>query len=237
MDGSDDGLTPKQRRFVQEYVACLNATEAYKKAGYSGTGRVAENAASRLLGNVGVKTAIQSALVEQRQQLKASASDVWQEWTRLGLIDARKLFKADGALKAPHEWPDEVASAVASVEVFEEYEGRGESRRLVGHTKKLKLWDKNTALTNLGKALGILKDSHEHTGENGQPLFPRIGLVSVVANEDVDGSNPAAAPATGETAPDGGIAISLPRSPEAGVGEQTPVHLPDRGDAGGQDQL
>lgn len=28
-------LTPKQRRFVQEYLICLNATEAAKRAGYS----------------------------------------------------------------------------------------------------------------------------------------------------------------------------------------------------------
>ena len=35
-------FTPKQRRFVQEYLICLNATEAAKRAGYS------ENVASAI---------------------------------------------------------------------------------------------------------------------------------------------------------------------------------------------
>ena len=68
-------LSPKQERFVAEYLIDLNATAAYKRAGYKGQGRSAENAASRLLGNVGVQEAIQVA--RQRLQQKSELSAQW----------------------------------------------------------------------------------------------------------------------------------------------------------------
>jgi phage terminase small subunit len=46
-------LSPKQKRFVDEYLIDTNATAAYKRAGYKCQGRAAENAASRMLGFVG----------------------------------------------------------------------------------------------------------------------------------------------------------------------------------------
>ena len=42
-------LTPKQRRFAEEYCIDLNATAAYLRAGYTARGNSAEAAASRLL--------------------------------------------------------------------------------------------------------------------------------------------------------------------------------------------
>ena len=54
-------LTPKQLKFVAFYLATGNATQSYIDAGYKGRGRSAENAASQLLGNVGVKEAIATA--------------------------------------------------------------------------------------------------------------------------------------------------------------------------------
>ena len=54
-------LTPKQQRFCAEYVIDLNATAAYKRAGYKAKGHSAESAAQRLLSNVEVKAAIKIA--------------------------------------------------------------------------------------------------------------------------------------------------------------------------------
>ncbi len=45
-------LNPKQKRFCEEYIKDLNATQAYIRAGYSK--RSAENLASRMMGNDGV---------------------------------------------------------------------------------------------------------------------------------------------------------------------------------------
>lgn len=57
------GLTPKQQRFVEEYLIDLNASAAARRAGYSA--RTAEQQGPRLLGNV----EIAAAICEQRARL------------------------------------------------------------------------------------------------------------------------------------------------------------------------
>ena len=59
------GLTPKQKRFVSEYLIDLNATQAAIRAGYSKD--TAEVQGPRLLGNVRVQAAIAEA-TEQREK-------------------------------------------------------------------------------------------------------------------------------------------------------------------------
>ncbi len=53
-------------------------------------------------------------------------------------------------------WDDDTAAAIAQVEVFESFEGTGNKRRFVGHTKKIRAWDKKAALELLLKHLGEL---------------------------------------------------------------------------------
>lgn len=60
-------MTPKQEAFVREYLIDLNATAAYRRAGYAATGHAAEASASRLLSNAEVRHAVDSA------QMKAAS--------------------------------------------------------------------------------------------------------------------------------------------------------------------
>ena len=68
---NNKGLSVKQQVFVQEYLIDLNATAAYKRAGYKGTGRTAANAASRMLGFAGIKEAIAEALAKRERWRKS----------------------------------------------------------------------------------------------------------------------------------------------------------------------
>jgi hypothetical protein len=52
---TDRKMTPRQQRFVDEYLLDLNATQAAVRAGYSA--RTAEQQGPRLLGNAGVAAA------------------------------------------------------------------------------------------------------------------------------------------------------------------------------------
>lgn len=56
-------LTPKQQRFVDAYtgVSCGNATDAARRAGYSGSAKVLQVSGARLLSNAMVRAAIKSA--------------------------------------------------------------------------------------------------------------------------------------------------------------------------------
>ena len=89
---------------------------------------------------------------------------VTQELQRLGLTDIRGLFREDGRLKAVSEWPDDVARAIAGIEVEEVFEGTGEARVYVGDLKKVKLTDKTRALELLGKTLAMFVERHQVVG-------------------------------------------------------------------------
>ncbi len=149
-------MTPKQQRFVEEYLIDLNATQAAIRAGYSE--KTAGKIGFQLLEKTRVAEAIQRAQGKRSRRAMVTQDDVLRELARLGFSDLRRIFNEDGSLKQPHEWDDDTAAAIASVEVFEEYEGKGEDRRLSGYTRKVKVWDKNSALEKLGKHLGILGD-------------------------------------------------------------------------------
>ena len=65
---SDMALTDKQMRFIDEYMIDMNATAAYRRAGYTAEGNSAEVNASRLLRNAKVSEEIakrQSKLQEE----------------------------------------------------------------------------------------------------------------------------------------------------------------------------
>jgi phage terminase small subunit len=67
-------ITPKQKRFVEEYLVDLNATQAAIRAGYSA--RTAEQQGPRLLGNVEIAAAVQTAQEARSQRLRLTQDDV-----------------------------------------------------------------------------------------------------------------------------------------------------------------
>lgn len=59
-------LTPKQQRFVEEYLVDLNATQAATRAGYSA--RTANEQGARLLAHVSVASAIEEAKAKRSER-------------------------------------------------------------------------------------------------------------------------------------------------------------------------
>lgn len=161
-------LTDKQRRFCAEYLVDLNATQAAKRAGYSD--KTARVTAQELLTTTKVVAHLQQLMDERAQRTQVTADRVITEVARLGFADLRRLFDDKGALLPVQEWPDDVAAAIASVEVDELFEGFGENRVQVGYTKKVKLWDKGKALEMLGRHLKLWIDRAELSGPNGGPI-------------------------------------------------------------------
>lgn len=154
-------LTPKQQRFVDEYLIDLNATQAATRAGYSA--RTANEQGSRLLANVSVRSAIEAAKKERSQRTQITADRVLQELARLAFVDVRRLYNEAGGMKMPHELDDDTAAALAAVDVTEEFGPPGEEggREVIGYTKKAKLYDKGAALALAMRHLGMLKDKQE----------------------------------------------------------------------------
>ena len=74
-------MTPKQQAFIHEYLACLNATQAAIRAGYSP--KTAYSIGQRLLKNVEVSKAINSAMNERKSALIANRSERQEFWTHV----------------------------------------------------------------------------------------------------------------------------------------------------------
>ena len=90
----------------------------------------------RLLADPKVAAWVAEIRAKVAERTEITLETVLREVARLAFSDHRALFRENGSLKAPHELDNDIAAAVASVEVLEVFEGRGKARVLVGHTKK-----------------------------------------------------------------------------------------------------
>ncbi len=131
-------LTPKQTRFVAEYVIDLNATQAAIRCGYSA--KTAQPAASRLLSNVMVQDAVRAATARQLERLDLSAALTLAAIRRQVVGDIRNLFDADGNLIPINQLRADDAALIAGFEVVMRNAGAGD-----GHTEtvvKVRLTDR-----------------------------------------------------------------------------------------------
>ena len=156
-------LTPKQRRFVNEYLIDLNATQAAIRAGYSK--KTAKDIGGENLSKPAIQAEIQKRQVKLQNTLEITQDRVLQEYARLAFYDPRKLFQPDGTPKPIEALDDDTAAALSGLEVREEFEGAGENRTFVGYTKKYKLANKLGALDSLAKHLGLFEPKEEDSEE------------------------------------------------------------------------
>jgi len=172
-----DGLTGRQVRFVEEYLISLNASDAARKAGYSA--KTAASQGADLLKNPKVRAALDKAIERRAIRVGVKADDVLQELLRVGRVDiAQVVDEKTGRLRPLHEMPEEARRAIASIEVEELFEGRGEEREKIGELVKVRFWDKVRGLELLGKHLRLFSDTGKAGGgdaEGGVVLLPPEG--------------------------------------------------------------
>jgi len=165
-EGQEKKLTGKQQRFIAEYLVDLNATQAAIRAGYSK--KTAFVVGHENLRKPYIQEALLKAREAQEQRTQIKADDVLRELYRLASFDPRKLFNADGSPKDITELDDDTAACIGGIDIVERITNaeEGELERI----KKLKIWDKNRALENLGKHFALFVERQEHTGKNGDPI-------------------------------------------------------------------
>lgn len=174
-------LTAKQKRFVDEYLVDLNATQAAIRAGYSK--KTAQEQSARLLSNVMVQQRVQDQMKAREQRTGITQDRVLQELARIAFFDIRKLYNTDGSLKRPDELDDDAAAVLSGLDVTE----MGGNDGPVTFTKKAKVFDKTAALTLAMRHLGMLKDKVEHSGEIKNPELKLV----------LNGTQPASPPDAG----------------------------------------
>lgn len=152
----------KHERFAQGLASGLTADKAYVAAGYLES----RAAASRLSSKVNIQARVAEIVDRGAQRAEVTVERVMSELARLGFSDVRQVFTDGGAILNPNEWSDDFARSVAAIEVVTRPTGERDEndRPIVENVHKIKLWDKNSALEKLAKALGMFVEKHEHSG-------------------------------------------------------------------------
>ena len=136
-----------------------NISKAALAAGFSP--KSAAQQGSRLFKHVEVQQALNNRRTEVLEKCQLTTEAVTREIARLSFFDARKMFAADGRPLSITELDDDTAACIVGLDVLEEYEGSGEDRHLIGHVKKYKIADKNSALDKAVKILGLYQKDNE----------------------------------------------------------------------------
>lgn len=154
----------RRKRFIEALLAdpAQNATAAAIAAGYSA--KSAKQQASRLLTQADVRAALEKRREQLGQQYELDTDSVIRRLSEIVHFDPRRLFHADGTLKKPHELDPDIAQALHSIEVDEVLAGKGENRKVITRTAKVKWHDKNTAIGNAMKHLGLFAKHQEQMG-------------------------------------------------------------------------
>ncbi len=137
-------MTDKQKRFCEEYMIDLNATQAAIRAGYSP--KTANEQAARLLANASIQNRIAQLQAEQSRRTGVSADRVVRELARIAFANASDLIDPETASVKLDASRDDLA-AVQSIKV----KSFGED----GLEHEVKLADKLKALDLLGRHLGM----------------------------------------------------------------------------------
>lgn len=163
-------LTQKQRRFVDEYLIDLNATQAAIRAGYSA--KTAQEQSSRLLSNVMVGQAIAARMKDRERRTEITQDRVLRELAKIGFSDIRRAVGWGAAAPDPEgdDPPLNSVWLVPSEEVDPDTSAAISEISQTAQGVKIKLHDKRAALVDIGRHLGMFRDKVEVTGKDGGPL-------------------------------------------------------------------
>jgi len=155
--------------FCQERVSGRSIIDSYVAAGFK-----------RDTGNATVlngKPHIQERLAELKtaaaERVEITQAMVLAELGKIGFSDIRKLFTDDGKLKHVTMLDDDAAAAIQSIEVDtvkrrKLKDGEEHDETEIEGTIKVKLWDKRSALVDIGKHIGMFKE--------GLPEPPQVNI-------------------------------------------------------------
>lgn len=157
-------LTPRQRRFVKEFLIDSNATQAAIRAGYSK--KTAGEQASRLLANVKISAEVEKGRAKIEEKLECTADDIARELAKLGFSNMADFTKVNENGEPFFDFRGLNRDQMAAVHelTVDQYTVGGEEDGLPVRRVKFKLSDKRASLVDLAKLLGYFKERVEHSG-------------------------------------------------------------------------
>ena len=179
-------MTPKQKRFVDEYLIDLNATQAAIRAGYSQ--KTAASIGEENLRKPEIQEAIQVAMKSRQERTEITQDMVLRELAKIGFADIRRVVEWGSEVIVADEKTGEtaIASGVAltpSVKIDEDTAAAISEISQTAHGIKVKLHDKRAALVDIGRHLGMFKEKVELTGKDGGPVEVVAPKLEVILNK------------------------------------------------------
>lgn len=164
-------LTPQQEGFCTSFIANGECASAAYKANYNRNG---DNRMMAKLGHLMLKNPRIAARIAELKAVGLAAQAVTverviAEYAKIAFADSREFYDTDGNLIPIHRLGNDIAGALAGVDVFNMPDGKG-------ITKKIKVWDKKGALDSLAKHLNMFTDKVELTGKGGGPLQANLNI-------------------------------------------------------------
>lgn len=142
-------LTDKQKRFVEEYLIDLNATQAAIRAGYSP--KRASEQGHQLLQKTTVSEAISKAMAERSRRTGISQDRVVNELAKIAFVNMLDVVDEEGRIRSTASEDD--LACIESIKHKESSSINGDSTE-----REIKIASKLKALELLGKHLGIWND-------------------------------------------------------------------------------
>ena len=151
-------LTPKQQRFVEEYLIDLNATQSAIRAGYSE--KTAYSVGHENLKKPEIQKAIEEAQSKRTEQTQIDSAYVLKRLVEIDQMDVLGIMDDDGNIKPLRDWPKIWRQYISNIETISMDDDEG-------WLKKIKWPDKVKNLELLGRhvSVGAFKDKVEHSGK------------------------------------------------------------------------
>lgn len=163
-------LTPNQKMFVDEYLIDLNATRAYKTAYKScKKDETARANGSRLLTNANIKKYIDERMKEREKRTEITQDRVLNELAKIAFADLKDYLEYKTAQTVVGYKDGE--AIVDYQQVINVLDSKDVDTSIIQEVSisrdgvfKFKLYDKQKALADIGKHLGMFVDKVEHSG-------------------------------------------------------------------------
>lgn len=169
-------MTQKQKRFIEEYLIDLNATQAAIRAGYSPDS--AADIGSENLRKPDIRAHIDKKMAERSRRTGVNADRVVMELAKLAFVNAADVINTgDATLREDALVEDTAAIQSVKVKVIPTQNGEGIER-------EIKMADKIKALELLGKHLGMFKDKVDVSVEKSEKLEE---IISQIGGKGLEG--------------------------------------------------
>lgn len=149
-------MTDRQKRFVEEYLIDLNATQAAIRAGYSP--QTAKEQGSQNLTKLNIQNAIGKAIAERSKRTGINQDRVIQELAKLAFVKMTDVVDSNGRIKSNAS--DDDLSCIEGIKYKSSSSESGSSIE-----REVKIASKLKALELLGRHLGMFTDKLNLTGE------------------------------------------------------------------------